>query len=282
MSDAIDPAADPIPPIDTHGHRAYVGPREQFDIGAAHQFNLMTSLLGLREHHHLLEIGCGSLRAGRLFITWLLPDRYCGLEPNRWLVEAGIEHEIGRDLIARRRPIFREDENFDLRRFGRRFDFILAQSIFSHTAQRQMSACLAAAHDALAPGGRFVASYVEADEDYTGDDWVYPESVPYTRATVRRLAAEAGLSTHPIAWGNQNNQQWVVFHRPDEADGLPVLDEIEALRAENTVLRGHLQSARRPGISPVELARLQEKYAALCDHPAVRAALATAKAGENS
>lgn len=262
---------DDIPDLERHGHRAYVGPREQFDIGAAHQFNLMTELMGLREHHRLLEIGCGSLRAGRLFITYLLPERYCGLEPNTWLVEAGLEHEIGADLVARRRPAFRADDDFDLRRFERTFDFIIAQSVFSHTAQHQMSACLEAAAEVLAPGGRFVASYWESDRDYTGDTWVYPESVSYTRDTVRRLAEAAGLALHPIAWGNQNNQQWVVFHRPDEAEGLPALDTIEALRAENAVLRGHVQSAKRPGISPADFVRLQGRFEALRNHPAVKA-----------
>jgi SAM-dependent methyltransferase len=55
----------------------------------ATQFRLLTTL-GLREHHSLLDFGCGSLRAGRLLIPYLLPGRYYGLEPNRCLIEDGI------------------------------------------------------------------------------------------------------------------------------------------------------------------------------------------------
>jgi len=44
-------------------YRAFVGPPDKYDLVSAMQFNLLTSL-GLRECHHLLDIGCGSLRAG--------------------------------------------------------------------------------------------------------------------------------------------------------------------------------------------------------------------------
>src|ERR1700724_2187949 len=74
--------------------RAYVGPPRQFDFMGAPQFRLLTTL-GLREHHSVLDFGCGSLRAGRLLIPYLLPGRYYGLEPNRWLVEDGISRQLG-------------------------------------------------------------------------------------------------------------------------------------------------------------------------------------------
>ena len=62
-------------------------------------------LLGLREHHSVLDFGCGSLRAGRLLIPYLLEGRYYGLEPNRWLIEDAMEHELGGALIDLKRPM---------------------------------------------------------------------------------------------------------------------------------------------------------------------------------
>src|SRR5439155_1611617 len=44
-------------------YRAYVGPPEDYDLIAAMTFNLLTTL-GLRQHHSLLDFGCGSLRIG--------------------------------------------------------------------------------------------------------------------------------------------------------------------------------------------------------------------------
>jgi len=66
---------------DSNNYRAYVGPVEKYDLVAANQFNLLT-MLGLRENHFLLDVGCGSLRGGRLFIPYLLPHHYFGIEPN--------------------------------------------------------------------------------------------------------------------------------------------------------------------------------------------------------
>ena len=47
----------------------------------ATQFALL-SALGLPEDDRLLDIGCGSLRGGRLFITYLAEGGYTGIEPN--------------------------------------------------------------------------------------------------------------------------------------------------------------------------------------------------------
>src|ERR1017187_6689363 len=63
-----------------HHYRAYVGLPERYDTLAVLQFKVLTDL-GLREHHTVLDVGCGSLRLGRLLLPYLLPDRYVGVEP---------------------------------------------------------------------------------------------------------------------------------------------------------------------------------------------------------
>jgi len=110
-----------LKPGDRH-YRAFVGPPEKYDIVAAMQFNLLT-FMGLREYHYLVDIGCGSLRAGRLFIPYLLPERYHGIEPEKWLVKEGIKKQ-------------------SISKFGVTFDFAVAQSIFSHACQQQIHVCL--------------------------------------------------------------------------------------------------------------------------------------------
>jgi len=80
-----------------------------------------------------VDVGCGSLRAGRLLIPYLNPGRYFGVEPNRWLVEEGIERELGSDLVAMKRPTFRFVDDFSLGAFGVEFDFAMAHSVFSYT-----------------------------------------------------------------------------------------------------------------------------------------------------
>ena len=98
---------------------------------AARQVTLLLAA-GLRDTHRLVDIGCGSLRAGRMLIPYLRQERYFGVEPNRWLVERGIEYELGRDLIGLKLPAFRFVDDFSLGAFDVSFDFALAHSVFSH------------------------------------------------------------------------------------------------------------------------------------------------------
>ena len=65
-----------LSPGDNH-YRAYVGPPKDYDLVSAMVFNLLTCL-GLRQHHRVLDIGCGSLRSGRLLIPYLNKGNYFG------------------------------------------------------------------------------------------------------------------------------------------------------------------------------------------------------------
>ena len=92
-------------------HRFHIGPADFYDVLTAIQFNLLTAL-GLREKHFLVDIGCGSLRAGRLLIPYLASGHYFGIEPLPWLIQEGVDNEIGEAMIRIKRPQFRNDENF--------------------------------------------------------------------------------------------------------------------------------------------------------------------------
>ncbi len=120
-----------LKPGDPH-YRAYVGPPEDYDLIAAMTFNLLTTL-GLRQHHSLLDVGCGSLRIGRLLIPYLNQGKYFGVEPNEWLVEEGIKRELGEALVQIKRPTFFFSDSPEVVVQAKvSFDFALAQSIFSH------------------------------------------------------------------------------------------------------------------------------------------------------
>ena len=178
----------------SHHYRAFIGDTQTYDIFAHMQFSLMT-LLGLRQEHTLLDIGCGSLRAGKLFLMYLLPDRYFGIEPEQWLVEEGIERELGSQLVDRKRPRFLFDRDFSCASFGVSFDFLIAQSIFSHASLPQIRRCLAQARASMKDASLFAASFVEGDDDYAGEAWVYPDTVRYRARDHRagRGRSRAGL-----------------------------------------------------------------------------------------
>ncbi len=205
-------------------HRYYVGPAESYDLVAAGQFNLLT-LLGLREDHTLLDVGCGSLRAGRLFITYLLPGRYHGIEPNRWLVQVGLRKEVGRSMRRLKRPNFSYDDGFTLTTFGHQFDFIVAQSIFTHAAAGQIGRCLSESKRVMHAESLFLATFLEGAENYAGSDWSYPDGVYYTRAFMFSLVSEAGLIARTLSWQQAGGQTWIAIAQPEAEERLATLDQ---------------------------------------------------------
>src|SRR5579859_2289209 len=127
-------AGEGFKPGDDH-YRAYVGPPRDYDLISAITFNLLTSA-GLRQQHRLLDIGCGSLRSGRLFIPYLDAGNYVGVEPNAWLVQDGILNETGEDIIRLKRPVFSHACTLAEFREPLQLDYAVAQSIFSHASLR--------------------------------------------------------------------------------------------------------------------------------------------------
>ena len=203
---------------DEQDYRGFVGPSEKYDLISASQFNLLT-FLDLREDHYLLDVGCGSLRAGKLLIPFLMSGRYHGIEPEKWLIEEGLRNELGEDILDVKKPVFNTDDNFTLSVFERKFDYILAHSIFSHASERQINRCLSEARKVMRPTSLFVATFAKGKENYTGDEWVYPGFVKYTEDHMKALFEKNGLSSTILGWPHPEFQLWIVGALSDPIDG---------------------------------------------------------------
>jgi len=195
---------------DAH-YRAYVGPPEDFDLVAAMSFNLLTCL-GLRQHHRLLDVGCGSLRLGRLFIPYLNAGNYVGIEPNGWLVEEGVRREVGADLVRVKKPRFLLAADGSALDGEERFDFAVAQSIFSHAGRDLVERWLADVSAHLGERGALAATFlIGADPPLEG--WLYPSCVRHPVAAMEAAARAAGLRFQLLDWAHPR-QQWALFHKP--------------------------------------------------------------------
>jgi len=201
-----------LKPGDAH-YRAYVGPPEDYDLIAAMTFNLLTTL-GLRQHHSLLDVGCGSLRIGRLLIPYLNRGKYFGVEPNEWLVKEGIKRELGEALLQIKHPTFffsNSPETIAQAKVS--FDFALAQSIFSHCGLDLIKNWLSAISRSLAQNGGLIATFLIGEEDSPKMGWIYPDCVDYRPATLEQAAADVNLRFQILDWKHPR-QTWALFAAP--------------------------------------------------------------------
>jgi Methyltransferase domain len=204
-----------LKPGDPH-YQAYVGPPEQYDFMGATQFRLLCTL-GLRASHRLLDFGCGSLRAGRLFMAYLDVGNYYGIEPNRWLIEDAIRDQVGQDAIDLKKPNFDFNADFNTSVFPGSFDFIVAQSIFSHTGPDLVKLGLRSFRDSLKESGVIAVTFIHGEEDCDGLGWFYAgqpnnRRVTYKPESILGFAREAGLHARAIPWYHPR-QQWYLLAR---------------------------------------------------------------------
>ncbi len=197
-----------------HHYRAYVGDPQSYDITGANQFSLLVSL-GLREEHTLLDVGCGSLCGGRLFIPYLLPGRYCGIEPEDWLIQDGIRREVSSELSELKKPRFVISDSFEFSKFKEKFDFIVSQSVLTHVSLQQLEICLSKARDVLKKDGLFSASfYYNGKDKFHEGEWIYPEFSSFSPKFVFELAKKHDLSCHHLIRHSNYGHYWIVFfHR---------------------------------------------------------------------
>lgn len=202
-----------LKPGDEH-YRAYVGPPEDYDLISAMVFNLLTCS-GLRQHHRVLDIGCGSLRLGRLLMPYLNIGNYFGVEPNQWLVHDGILNEVGQDQIQIKQPTFSFNTSLSEFPDPLQIDFAVAQSIFSHCSSTLVRNWLTETSRHLKDDGALFATFLVAEEDYAGEEgWIYPGCVRFRSDTMMKLAQEAGLGFEILDWKHPR-QTWAVFSKPN-------------------------------------------------------------------
>lgn len=199
-----------LKPGDNH-YRAYIGPPQDYDLISAMVFNLLTCV-GLRQHHRVLDIGCGSLRVGRLLIPYLNPQNYFGVEPNKWLVDEGIQNELGRDLVKIKEPTFSFHASLIEFKNPLDLDYAVAQSIFSHCGEDLIKGWLSQVSFHLKDSGALLATFLIGKEDFSEDGWVYPECVHYKPETISEIASEFALEFDVLDWAHPR-QTWALFSK---------------------------------------------------------------------
>jgi SAM-dependent methyltransferase len=168
----------------------------QFDYATSH---------GLKPDMRMLEIGCGNLRAGRLFIDYLEPGRYYGLDISPDILLSGQDTIADYDLRAKL-PHLTLVNNLSLHFLpDATFDFVHAHSVFSHSPIEVIDECLAHVGRILAPGGFFDFTFDRTDGP---EHHVLREDFYYRTETLIALAATHGLdATFMDDWEQNGHPQ---------------------------------------------------------------------------
>jgi SAM-dependent methyltransferase len=156
--------------------------RLQFDYLAGH---------GLAPSHRMLEIGCGNLRAGRLFIEHLDPGRYYGIDISPDILFAAEDTVAAyklQDKLPHLTPV--RDLRLDFLPEGH-FDVVHAHSVFSHSPITVIDECLANVGRILAPDGFFDFTFNRTESE---EHHVLREDFYYRTATLVALARKHDLN----------------------------------------------------------------------------------------
>ncbi|MGH4034379.1 class I SAM-dependent methyltransferase [Actinomycetota bacterium Odt1-20B] len=190
---------------------------------------------GLRPEHRLLEIGCGNLRAGRLFIDHLEAGHYHGIDISPDILLAAQRTLVSQGLRAKTPYLTLVDNlTFDFLPDAH-FDVVHAHSVFSHSPLHVIEECFAHVGRVLAPGGHFDFTF---DRTEGKEHQVLREDFYYRTQTLVELAAQYGLSARFMAdWEDKPHGQSKIriTHAPKDGRTESLLPEPRVSEVRRTV-----------------------------------------------
>ncbi|NJN97761.1 MAG: class I SAM-dependent methyltransferase [Anaerolineales bacterium] len=199
-----------------------VGVGEMWDEIGRLQFDFLYKE-GLLPSHTLLDIGCGSLRGGIHYIQYLDKGNYYGFDRSSFLITAALEIEIPSRNLEMKMPHLYIRDDFHFGVTTKKFDFLLAQSVFTHLTWNSILLCLCKASLVMHPDSKFYATFFENDSDIPGAiqipqkeglGFTYIDRDPYHYefSTFVDLARRSGLEVKYIGdWDHPRFQKMLLF-----------------------------------------------------------------------
>tara|TARA_B110001452_G_scaffold17570_1_gene14248 strand:- start:207 stop:1148 length:942 start_codon:yes stop_codon:yes gene_type:complete len=181
---------------------------------AQDETSAMLRSFGMTKESTVLEVGCGTLRAGRSLISDdLAPGHYYGIESNKTSLAIGVHLYLGLWAAAEQKPNFATTGPFDLGVFGKKFDLVIARSAWTHASLTQIEAMLASFVDVARPGSKLIVSYWNSPDDnkYEADGKLVKglapplsssaisSNVAYTKETLELACTANGLKMKQLS-----------------------------------------------------------------------------------
>lgn len=141
------------------------GPSEWWNELGKHQFDFLVKM-GLQPQHKMLDIGCGTLRGGRYFIDYLNQGNYFGIDISQGAIDYA-KNFVKEKGLNNKNPTLLVNENKDLKFKeveGNKFDFIFAQSVFTHLPKENVEECIQYVGNVMNKGAVFYFTYENKGE----------------------------------------------------------------------------------------------------------------------
>ncbi|MDP3724884.1 MAG: methyltransferase [Nanoarchaeota archaeon] len=135
---------------------------------------------GLEPGHRMFDIGCGTLRGGRHFIAYLDQGNYTGFDISEEAIERG-KRLVEEEGLAGKKPnlFVSKEKNLKFKELeGKKFDFILAQSVLTHLPPEPIEECFENIGKIMKEGSVFYFTYFEGGRyrHFSIEDFEYPFS----------------------------------------------------------------------------------------------------------
>ena len=142
---------------------------------------------GLKPDERILDVGCGCMRFGVFAVPFLDNGNYFGVdafEPflrmsNKLAEHYGLEKEYH----------LHYSRDFDFEHFGVKFDWAIAQSVFTHLSDYEIECCLEALKKVMKPKGKFLFTYL----------WGHPQTLGFLYSGKQLMSRPASLERGPLA-----------------------------------------------------------------------------------
>ncbi len=189
------------------------------------QFDFLISC-GLKKDDFFLDVGCGSLRGGVHFIQYLKNGHYFGIDKDKELLDAGNFIELKKYNLSNKKPNLKNMSDFNFKSLNQRFDYALAQSVFTHLNEDEILKCLTEIEKVLVKGGKFYATFFENPRNrskleplshrnrYGPDIVTYYDKDPfhYNYSTFEKLCEKIPLRVDYIGdWNHPRTQKMMIF-----------------------------------------------------------------------
>ncbi|WP_262692946.1 class I SAM-dependent methyltransferase [Kordiimonas aestuarii] len=127
----------------------------QWHVMADAQFDALLTI-GLKPEHALLDMGCGMGRLATKTVQYLAAGHYAGIDGDE--IYIGICRHLLEPVNKPFQLLFNRD--FEFERFGMMFDYGIAQSVFTHLSDAQVTLCIKNLKAVMQKGARFLFTYI--------------------------------------------------------------------------------------------------------------------------